>query len=107
MRTYLALLRGINVGGTGLIKMDALKEALTASGLSDVRTYIQSGNVIFSSDLDDTDKIVLLIGSSIEKAFKLTVVVSVFTVSEWQHIIASAPAWWGVDKTWKHNLIIM
>ncbi len=47
---YLALLRGINVGTSGRIRMDALKRLLEEAGFRDVETYIQSGNVLFSSD---------------------------------------------------------
>ena len=47
MAIYVALLRGINVGGKNLIRMPALKECFEAGGLDDVATYIQSGNVLF------------------------------------------------------------
>ena len=47
MALYVALLRGINVGGKNLIKMPALKECFEAGGFDDVVTYIQSGNVLF------------------------------------------------------------
>ena len=49
MTTYVALLRGINVGGKNLIKMPALKASFEANGFQYVATYIQSGNVIFGS----------------------------------------------------------
>jgi uncharacterized protein (DUF1697 family) len=49
--TYLALLRGINVGGKNKVSMAGLKQLLEEIGLKDVRTYIQSGNVIFRSSL--------------------------------------------------------
>ena len=49
MPRYVALLRGINVGGKNLIRMPALKAAFEAAGFEDVSTYIQSGNVLFSS----------------------------------------------------------
>ncbi len=87
--------------------MTSLVDALTAAGLTDVRTYIQSGNVIFSADTTDTDKLASLIATTIEKNFKLSVGVAVFRASEWQHIIATAPKWWGVDTTWKHNVLAM
>ena len=48
--TYLALLRGINVGGNNIIKMVDLKATFEEMGFSDVKTYIQIGNVICSSD---------------------------------------------------------
>jgi uncharacterized protein (DUF1697 family) len=47
--TYIALIRGINVGGQKIIKMDQLRESFEASGLENVRTYVQSGNVIFKA----------------------------------------------------------
>ena len=50
MSQYVALLRGINVGGKNLIKMVALKACFEAQGLRDVTTYIQSGNVLFTTD---------------------------------------------------------
>ena len=51
MTTHLALLRGINVSGHNMIKMDVLKKVLTDIGFKDVQTYIQSGNVFFKSKL--------------------------------------------------------
>ena len=107
MTTYLALLRGINVGGKAMIKMADLKTALEAAGLSDVRTYIQSGNVLFSAETADTDELVAKIAGVIQSSFGLQVDVVVFTKAAWQAIIAAAPKWWGVEKTWKHNLWVM
>ena len=52
--TYVALIRGINVGGK-TVKMEPLRLALSDAGLSNVQTYIQSGNVIFKSDLSIDD----------------------------------------------------
>jgi uncharacterized protein (DUF1697 family) len=49
MNRYVALLRGINVGGNNLIKMPALKASFEKQGFAEVATYIQSGNVVFSS----------------------------------------------------------
>ena len=49
MKTYIALFRGINVGGSNVLPMKELKRVLEGLGLGDVRTYIQSGNVIFKT----------------------------------------------------------
>lgn len=49
MATYIALLRGINVGGNKMMSMADVREKLTAAGYEDVRTLLQSGNVIFKS----------------------------------------------------------
>jgi len=49
MSTWIALFRGINVGGNHILPMAELREALASLGLREVRTYIQSGNVVFAS----------------------------------------------------------
>ena len=58
MTVYVSMLRGVNVGGSGLIKMDALREAYESVGLADVRTLLQSGNVLFRSRLTDRQRLV-------------------------------------------------
>ena len=55
MTKYIALLRGINVGGKNIIKMADLKTAFEQRGFQNVITYINSGNILFSSKLDETD----------------------------------------------------
>ena len=54
MTIYIALLRGINVGGHKIIKMADLKQAFKSIGLKQVKTYIQSGNIVFKSEEDIT-----------------------------------------------------
>lgn len=53
MTTQIALLRGINVGGNNIIPMSKLREMCIILGLTEVRTYIQSGNIVFKSDLNE------------------------------------------------------
>lgn len=53
MRSYIAFLKGINVGGKNIIKMADLKQHLAATGLNNVKTYIQSGNVLFDSEQEE------------------------------------------------------
>lgn len=60
MTTYIALLRGINVGGHRSLKMEDLRELFSSMGFDNVTTYIQSGNVIF--DASSKDETVFLIG---------------------------------------------
>lgn len=55
MTVHIALLRGINVGGNNKVKMAELKSACERLGLEDVRTYIQSGNIVFRSDLSQVE----------------------------------------------------
>jgi uncharacterized protein (DUF1697 family) len=54
MTHYIALLRAVNVGGTGKLPMNELKAMCEAAGFGDVRTYIASGNVLFTSKLGET-----------------------------------------------------
>ncbi|WP_374707795.1 DUF1697 domain-containing protein [Flavobacterium sp. J372] len=63
MNTYLALLRGINVSGKKIIKMEALRTLFEAAGFTDVKTYIQSGNVIFKAKSSSKQEV----ASQIEK----------------------------------------
>lgn len=91
MQTYIALLRGINVGGHKKVRMAELRELLTKSGLENVKTYIQSGNVIFQSsnknskDLEDT------IQNSILKHFGFNVPVLVKTRDELTTVFNNSP----------------
>lgn len=91
MATYIALLRGINVSGQKMIKMVELKAMFESIGLEAVQTYIQSGNVLFQSvDLMENE-MVEKIHSAILERFGFEVDVQVFTVSNWNQIIANNP----------------
>ena len=69
MKTHLALLRGINVSGHKMIKMDALKKALESIGFTNVITYIQSGNVFVTTAEESPTKVGFLIKQEIFKSF--------------------------------------
>ena len=69
MTTHLALLRGINVSGHNMIKMEALKTTLEAIGFQNVTTYIQSGNVFVDTDEENAPKVAFVIKQEIFKAF--------------------------------------
>jgi uncharacterized protein (DUF1697 family) len=90
MTIYIALLRGINVGGKNIIKMSELKLVLEAMGLSEVKTYIQSGNVLFKSN-EEEEMLRKKIQLEIEKAFKLSVPVIIRTAGELEEVISSCP----------------
>lgn len=70
MNQYVALLRGINVGGNNLIKMPALKACFEDQGFQNVRTYIQSGNVLFFTDQSDADRLTAEIEKALTQTFK-------------------------------------
>jgi uncharacterized protein (DUF1697 family) len=69
MERYIAFLRGINVSGQKLLKMEALRKVLSDNGFTDVKTFIQSGNVIFSSAITDSKHLILEMEDLIEKHF--------------------------------------
>lgn len=69
MTTHLALLRGINVSGHNMIKMEALKTTLEAIGFQNATTYIQSGNVFVDTDEENASKVGFLIKQEIFKVF--------------------------------------
>ncbi len=91
---YISILRGINVGGNRKIRMADLKVMFESLGFSNVRTYIQSGNVIFESDqmLSTTD-LEKNIQQSISESFGFDVPVIVRTEEEMAKSIANNPFW--------------
>jgi uncharacterized protein (DUF1697 family) len=90
MTVYIALLRGINVGGHHIIKMQELKGLFEKFGLENVKTYIQSGNVGFQSD-KQLDSLQSQIEKKIKNEFGSPVTVILRTASEWEEIIRHCP----------------
>lgn len=90
MTIYIALLRGINVGGHRLIKMSDLKQLLETMGLDKVQTYIQSGNVLFVTK-QDSKQLSQRIQHEIETKFGFSVPVILRTSIELDQIIKNCP----------------
>jgi len=82
MTTYVAFLRGINVGGHNRMKMDALRALCEGLGHADVRTYIQSGNVVFEAAEADDRALADDLAAAIDDAFSYDVTVMVRTFDE-------------------------
>ena len=91
MTTFVSLFRGINVGGHQIIRMDGLKELHISLGCKDVVTYIQSGNVIFTSDDVDPAQLTKQIEDGFTQKFGFHVNVMVRTSAELQEVIANNP----------------
>jgi len=91
MPVYVALLRGINVGGHKQIKMAALKTLCESIGLSRVRTLLQSGNVVFTSASRDATKLAKTIRGAIEKEFGHTVEIILRDAGAFETAIAKNP----------------
>ncbi len=91
MKTYIALLKGINVGGHKKVPMADLRELLTKSGFENVQTYIQSGNVILQSSKSDISVIEKNIQESIMDHFGFEISVLVKTRSDLKRIFNDSP----------------
>lgn len=91
MIRYVAFLRGINVGGNKLIKMAELREVFARSGLKNVSTYIQSGNVIFDAKETEGNALVSKIERKIHQALGHEVTVILLTVVELEEAVKSDP----------------
>jgi uncharacterized protein (DUF1697 family) len=94
MTRYVALLRGINVGGKNLISMPALKAAFESQGFADVATYIQSGNVVFSAP-DKGAALVPRIEAELSRAFDYTASVVVCSRQQLRRVVREAPPGFG------------
>lgn len=107
METYIALLRGVNVGGKNRVVMATLKESFEQHGFKNVVTYLNSGNVIFSSEVTDILQLTDECEKLIEKEFKLTIIVTIISAKALLTALEEIPKWWNADKESKHNVIFV
>lgn len=94
MTTYVALLRGINVGGNTLIKMAELKACFEAVGMRDVSTYINSGNVMFRTPKTDQRALETKLEAAITKQFGFELYVVIRSLEEISGTLAHVPKSW-------------
>lgn len=104
---YVALLRGINVGGHAIVSMKNIKSAFEKAGMLTVQTYINSGNVIFKVADVDPRKLEQKIEKVLNKECKLNCKVVVKSFKEYSSIISKLPKTWTNDKTWRYNCIFL
>lgn len=107
MTRYIALLRGVNVGGKNRVVMATLKARFEQHGFKDVSTYLNSGNVIFSSERRDVLQLTEDCEKLIEAEFGLKIIVTVVSAKELLEALEQMPDWWNVDKESKHNVIFV
>jgi uncharacterized protein (DUF1697 family) len=91
MAAFISLLRGINVSGQKRIQMTELKAACEALGFGNVRTYVQSGNVVFESSEVDSARLAGMIEVQVERSFGYSLPVFVREAGEFQQLIAANP----------------
>lgn len=94
---YLALLRGINVGGNNIIKMADLKACFESMGLMDVVTYIQSGNVIFKSAEKDNAKLTMKIEIGLSERFDYEARLVVISHKQLKRAVDESPRGFGKE----------
>ena len=105
--TYVGFLRGVNVGGKGIVSMAAIKEALLALGLADVRTYINSGNVIFSTRASDIPRLTSRIEKALERHTGMAIKVLVMDHAALKKLVDAIPPDWVDDKTMRTYVLLL
>lgn len=105
MKRYIALLRGVNVGGKNKIAMAELKQGFEALDFAEVRTHLNSGNVAFSGEEGELSA---RIQTMIRERFDLDVPVLVVARDWLEDVLRDAPEWWDRgDKEIYDNLILV
>jgi uncharacterized protein (DUF1697 family) len=104
---YIALLRGINVGGNNKVSMQDLKKSFDKAGFQNVSTYINSGNVIFESNETDTASLITQCRELLEKEYGFPIELTVIAAASLKDALEHAPDWWRDDPEAKHNAIFV
>jgi len=107
MKKYVALLRGINVGGNNKVEMAKLKECFESLGHKNVLTYINSGNIIFETKKKDTEKLAKEIEKIIKKTFGLYIRVLLRDNDNIQKICATVSKKWVNDEEQKCDVLFL
>jgi len=91
MQSYICLLRGINVGGNRIIKMADLRELLKEEGFEQVKTYIQSGNIVFQSPVADPNALADRVAGAIQRQFGFDVPTVVISPDSLEAVVRQNP----------------
>lgn len=106
MTIYVAFLRGINVGGKNIIKMEDIRNTLTKAGFEWVRTYIQSGNIIFQSEMKKKNEIEKKMEKLLSEKFTYSAKVIIRSKEDMEKTIIHFPKIFE-NKERKHNVIFL
>lgn len=98
MKRYIAFLRGVNISGKNKVPMAELKKGFEELDFSEVKTYLNSGNVAFSSDEDNIEVLTSQAETMINRKFGLDIPVFVISKEKLEDILQNAPEWWGDEK---------
>lgn len=104
---YAALLRGVNVGGANKVDMKELKAAFEAAGADSVRTYINSGNVLFHSAEGDAPTLARTLERAVAARFGLDIAVLLLDLDAMRSIAGAIPADWSNGDTMKCDVLFL
>jgi uncharacterized protein (DUF1697 family) len=104
---YIALLRGINVGGNNKIDMKLLKKAFEQVGMDNVVTYINSGNIIFTSNIQAKSEIAQILETAISENFGLQIKVLILSLEDMERVMLSLPESWTNDDKMKSDVLFL
>ncbi len=104
---WVALLRGINVGGKNLIAMRDLKTCFELLGFDDVQTYIQSGNVLFATRRRSRSRLLSDLKKALSERFAYNARIALFSHDDFCRELKRAHAAWGVDPESRHNAMFL
>ena len=106
MEKYIALLRGVNISGKNKISMPELKKEFENLGYENVLTFLNSGNVVFMSDVEDENMICNNIHKMIKEKFNIDIPIYVTEVSRLKELLDNQPNWWGTSNKEIYDNII-
>src|SRR5215475_8893027 len=106
MPTHIALLGGINVGGGGKVRMADLRKVVTALGHSEVSTYLQTGNIIFTPSHDDNAALAAELEAAIADTFGVRTSAVVLSRSELNNVIDANPYPDEPNPKWVHGVFL-
>ena len=104
---FVALLRGVNVGGNNMINMKSLKASFEKMGFNDVSTYINSGNIIFTTKEADSRKLERKIEQMLVKEYQLESKVVLRSFSEMAKLVKGLPEKWDGNSSWRFYVIFL
>ncbi|MFD0960734.1 DUF1697 domain-containing protein [Paenibacillus chungangensis] len=104
---YVALLRGINVGGNNKIDMKQLKTTFERVSMNHVKTYINTGNIIFTQSSLSKDELVAVLEEAILADFGLPIRVVVRSLDEFKNVMSALPDSWVNDQTMKSDVLFL
>ncbi len=107
MIQYICLMRGINVGGKNMVAMKTLKDLFEELGFLQVRTYINSGNILFKCDQRESEVLATRCQIAIKQSLNLDISLMILSEEQLVDAMAHTPIWWDTDQKSKHNAIFV